>query len=100
VSLGDDRRQVKAASANLLAQRTKLLQRTAKARVWIDKHRATILVSGGFAAGLLIGRRQFANVAGSIASAATLGMSLIRSPLASILLASSLRPPARTDVKK
>jgi hypothetical protein len=48
--------------------------------------------------GLLIGRRQLAGVVSSILSTASLGMSLLRSPLASLMLAKSFRQPARTDV--
>jgi hypothetical protein len=48
--------------------------------------------------GLLIGRKQFADIASSILSSASLGMSLLRSPFASLLLAKSFHQPARTNV--
>jgi hypothetical protein len=100
VSLGDDRRRVRAASENLAVLRNSLHQRTTLVRDWFEDHRAIILVSGGFVAGLLAGRRSFASVASSILSTASLGMSLMRSPLASLLMAKSLDQHARTEVIK
>jgi hypothetical protein len=99
VSLADDRRQVLVASKVLSLQRTRLHQRSAPLRDWVENHRATILVTGGFLSGLLLGRRQFASVASSIVSTANLGISLMRSSLASILLAKSIQEPARTTAE-
>lgn len=97
MSLKDDRQRVRSASVNLIARRQKLKLKTEDLSDRFERWRPTLLVGGGFVAGLLMGRGRLRDVTRSVHSTASFGWSLIRSSAGSMLVARILQSRTRPD---
>ncbi len=90
-SLRKNRQLVREAALRVIGERQKFHQQTAGMRDGLDRYRPAILLGGGFVGGFLIGRKQFAQAVRSMLSIANFGFALMRSSLASMLVAATLR---------
>ena len=88
---GKDRKLVRDAALRVIGERQKFQQHAAQLRDGYDRYRPVLLLGGGFATGFLIGRKHFPQAVRSILSMASLGFSLMRSSLGSMLVAATLR---------
>lgn len=89
--LRTDRQLVRDAALRVIGERQKFHRHATQLRDGYDRYRPVILLGGGFVAGFLIGRKQFPQAARSVFSMASLGFSLMRSSLGSMLIAATLR---------
>lgn len=95
--LRTDRQLVRDAALRVIGERQKFHQHAAELRDGYDRYRPVILLGGGFAAGFLIGRKHFPQAVRSVFSMASLGFSLMRSSLGSMLVAATLRKIPAAD---
>lgn len=93
MSIKNDRRRVRIASAQLLVKREEMHRRADWLASEFEHYRPALLVGGGLLAGFFLGRGKLSSATRSIVSAASVGMSLMRSSFGSMLLAKTLRRP-------
>lgn len=94
-----DRRLVRDAATRLIIERGRFDQQTVYLRERFDRYRPAILLGGGLALGLLLGRKNFVQATRSALSIAGLGFGLMRSSLGSMLVAATLRKTPRSNAK-
>lgn len=97
MSLKNKRQQVQIAAARLQASRIRLHQRAQWLFDGLERYRPALLVGGGFAAGLMLGRGKLSDATRAIVSTAGLGLTLLRSSFGTMLLARTFQRPRQSD---
>lgn len=94
-NLAQRRKTADAAAASVALRRQQLTHRTVAVTKVIRQWSPALLVGGGLLGGLLLGSRRTAQLASGVFSLASLGLALLRSPLAPVALSAALRRQAR-----
>lgn len=95
--LKKDRQLVREAAMHLIAERGRFDRQTVRLREGFDRYRPALLLGGGFAMGVLLGRKQFVQATRSLASMTSLGFNLMRSSLGSMIVAATFRKAPRSS---
>ncbi|MEO7012717.1 MAG: hypothetical protein ABI127_00295 [Dokdonella sp.] len=89
--LSKQREMVRDAALRVIDERRRFSLLTLRLRDGYERYRPGILLGGGFVAGFLLGRKQFAQAVRSVFSGANFGFALMRSSLGSMLIAATVR---------
>ncbi len=97
MKLGEDREAVRRAEQRLAQTRVLYHESTHWLHGAITRHRAVGLVGGGILAGLILGRLPLAKAGRAALSIATLGLSVLKTPLGAMAFGALLGKGAELD---